>query len=454
MVTHASAHFTTAELGELRSQPDLIEAPMEARLVYHLGARCPDCWSALRELPSPEDELEATDVPVVLALRRLTAPAAAVLELDACHRSSVLEAGERNLGFCFLVLEEIRKAAPSSPVAGLEYLRFSDDAISGNGVLLLHVPEAHDLHARYLTLVAGTLGRVSQSGQAAEALALARFHLDRGTGRPEIRAGCLEAEAALACAENRKDRGWSLLEDAAALLEDHDPADRRAETLLLLGNTMVSYSPSTRIQAHGIYQEALGILDGLAPGTNPRLGLSLTHQLVRLLLDLDLERRVNRIPGGAKAARKAAEKQLLGSEALYQRYATPELHGQRAAFLGFVYLETDKPSAMAWFREATECFSKAGTVDAAVDLMMRLLLIWALEDRVADPARVQGVIGREIWRLPEQKAFYEEALVRVGTLLVPEELEGSLPESLQAIASELIKLRIAAGKQSCRDRGK
>ncbi len=439
MFPQDSVHFTTAVLGELRSRPDQYDSAMEARLIYHL---CANCWAALRELPPSEGTPKGYGVsPVILALHRFPTSTEAVLELDVRHRASVLEAGDRNLGFCFLLLEEIRKYSPFRPVDAAMHLRFCEADFSGTGVLLLHVQDAHDLQARYLSLLVLARSNLGQLGQARDALDMARLHLAHGTGRVEVRAGFLEAEAALTCSEEGRDRGLPILEEAAALLADHHPMDHRAEILLSLGNTMLAHTSDNRTQAHGIYEEALAILDGMAPGTNPRLRLNLTHQLVRLLFDIDQEERIAGNPAEVGSARKAAKQHLLDSAALYRRYGTPTHRGERAAFLGLVSLDTDRAAAMTLFREATETFSEAYDADSALELMLRLMFLCAVDSESGGPNPLDGGISHEIWRIPVRRLFYAHVLHSLEELLKTSGPEGSAQEAWQRIEIALRRLR-------------
>ena len=437
MFEHDSFHFTTDELREIRSRHERLEYGTEARLVYHLADLCPACWAALRKLPPPESELKASRVPVVLALRRLTSPHEALLELDANHRASVLEAGERVLGFCFLLLEEVRKAAPHPPRDAARYLPVCAGTIAGSGVLLLHVPEAHDLHARYFSVLALALCGAKDLVQAGEAVALAKFHVENGTGRAEVRAGCLEAEATVASLENRRDRAWELLEDASGLLVDHHPPDRRAETLLYLGIAMLAYHPGNRIQGSGIYKEALAILDRREPGTNPRLRLHLIHQLVPVLLEIALENLLNRT--GGVATLREAEEYLRGSEALYRRYGTPLIEAERSGYLGVILLDSDYARARVWLREAIAKFCELEAVDEAVHLTLRLTMFSSVDRVPGDHAQAYARLCFNIWQFPEQRRFCIQVHERLYKMLVINRVGSSAAEGLQ-------KLRISLGE--------
>ena len=405
---HKSSHFKTAELRRIRRGVNRIRYGAEVRLVYHLGGLCPACWSALRELPPPESELKATDVPLVLALRRLAITPEAVLALDANHRTCVLDAGERPLGFCFLLLEEIRKIAPSTPRDAAKYLRLRAGAVAGSGVLLLYAREAHDYHGLYLSSLATALCGANELRQAGEAIELARFHLDHGSGRADRWAGYLEARAALARAANRRDWAWGFLEDAAALLSDHDPADRRAEILLCQANAMLADDSKKRDQAVRINREALAILDSLAPGTNPLLRVKLIHQLASIHMAVYLENRLRGTPARRSAGRKPAEKELLRSAALYRRHGTPGLRGERAGFLGLIYLDNNHSAAMDMLREATAAFAESGDVDSAVNFVLRLVYLKMADEPTGNPDKVDWSIFHEIWQLPEQGEFFHK----------------------------------------------
>jgi len=443
MFAHASSHFTTDELREIRSRHQRLEYGTEARLVYHLADLCPACWAAIRKLPPPESELKASKAPVVLALRRLTSPHEALLELDANHRASVLAAGERVLGFCFLLLEEVRKGSPAVPRDAARYLPVCAGTVAGSGVLLLHVPEAHDLHARYFSLLALALCGAKDLVQAREAVALAKFHAEKGTGLAEVRAGCLEAEASVASLENRRDRAWELLEDAAGLLVDHHPPDRRAETLLYLGTAMLAYNPGNRIQGSGIYKEALAILDRVEPGTNPRVRLHLIHQLVPVLLEIALENLLNRT--GGVATLREAEEYLRGSESLYHRYGTPLIEAERSGYLGIILLDSDYARASIWLREATARFCELDAVDAAVNLTLRLTLFGAVKRPPGDPGDAHARLCFDVWQFPEQRRFYLQVQDRLHELLVTK-LAGTEPwERLQQLRISLGEIKAQLG---------
>jgi len=436
MFANDSSHFTTDELREIRRRHQRLEYGTEARLVYHLADLCPACWAAIRKLPPPESELKASKAPVVLALRRLTSPHEALLELDANHRASVLAAGERVLGFCFLLLEEVRKGSPAVPRDAARYLPVCAGTVAGSGVLLLHVPEAHDLHARYFSLLALALCGAKDWVQAGEAVALARFHVENGTGSPDVRAGCLEAEATVASLENRRARAWELLEDAAGLLVDHHPPDRRAETLLYLGTAMLAYNTGNRIQGSGIYKEALTILDRMEPGTNPRLRLHLIHQLVPVLLEIALEKLLNRTSGVATL--RETEKYLRGSEALYRRYGTPLIEAERSGYLGIISLNSDYARAKVWLRDAIAKFCELEAVDEAVNLTLRLTMFCSVDRLPGDHAQAYARLCFNIWQFPEQRRFCIQVHARLHEMLVTHRVGSGASEGLQ-------KLRISLG---------
>jgi len=442
MFVHDSSHFTTDKFEEIRREHEPIGYATEAGLLYHLGTLCPSCWAALRELrPVEQQQLKATEVPVVLALRALTSPPEDLLARDASYRAAVAEAGERPLGFCFLLLEEVRNAAPARPRFAVKHLRSRAGAIGGNGVLLVHVREAHDLQARYLSILAGTLGRAEESVQGWEALALARFHLDRGSGRAELRAGCLEAEATLAGAENRNDEARVLLERAAALLAEYQPADRRAETLLQLGDILHGPGSGNRAHAGDVYQEALAILDGLEPGTNPLLRLFLVRELVGVLLEDNLTRPLSGPVKGRRAALREAERQLLESEALYRDWAVPAICAERIGYLGLLGLEKDYEQATAWLRQASARFCELDAVDSAVDLMLRVTLRWEPDDRPGELGPLVTRTCEDVWRFKEDEKFWLKVQVRLLEGVTQHSREIMPADVFEALGMELEKLK-------------
>jgi tetratricopeptide (TPR) repeat protein len=437
MLAPNSRHFTSDELRQLRRSDQPLPSVTEARLVYHLGALCPACWAAVRELPPLETEPKVSNVPVVLALRTLTRPRQAQLELHAWHRLRVLEAGQRHLGFSFLMLEELCELAGSRPLETVDHLRYC----AGNGVLLLHVPDAHDLQASFYSRMSTGLSRANQLQEAEEALALAKFHADQGTGRDELRVDCLRAQAMLADAENRTDRVWAAYEDAAALLENQHPADCLAEILYGLGKAMLYYSPANRIQATGIFKRALAILDRLEPGTNPRLRLSLIHRLASALLAVVVEERTAGTETKVCATLREVQEHLRGTEELYRRYATPLMRAQRAGFLAQAWLVEDHQQAVAWLREALSGFCEHGEVDEALNLELRVVLFEAKMRRLDQAIDPPAPRCFNYWQFPQQRQFYVQVRKELAELLA-QSGETNRPKGFPPVKDFLAALKV------------
>jgi hypothetical protein len=174
-------HFTVGELVGIRGAIQALAWNVEVRLIHHLALPCPECWATVYALPPMASGKPESAEPVVRALGRLGMPNEDVSQLTEVHRRALAEPGNRPLAFCELLLEEAWLAVQESSDTPAEDLYAAFGPIGGNGVCLLAPREAHDLQARFFTYLAEAYREAGEARPAANAAALAKAHLARGT---------------------------------------------------------------------------------------------------------------------------------------------------------------------------------------------------------------------------------------------------------------------------------
>ncbi len=350
-MTDESEHFDLDQLRALCADPDFASSPSAFALMQHLVSHCPQCWSAVDQLP-PLANARCSHIPIVRALERLSDPRTWVL-VTSDHLGVLREVRVRPLGFAYLVCEEAHSIGLDGYPPRLELLiQLIEMAVTTSSPhwKLWDVVE----YSLWLSCASNEIEMrlIKDAASSEDLVERNRKLLDAADCRVEVRVKLLETRARLAASQQAFSQAREHYLQCLRLLDDEHPLRRFEICAKLAYIECLDEAPPEAIQ--DTFALASRGLEKLRDIADPILRLNAVHNRARLTAQLV---RLATLLGFRLRGAESAAAQLVEAAELYERYANPCTQAVRELYLGQLLAPEDAERAVAAYRRALDALS-------------------------------------------------------------------------------------------------